>query len=348
MLGSRIIKHSRYWWLIALVGAAVWGASCTRIERSPAGQPAVDRVWPEPPEPARIAFAKSIFRPADLGIKRSGFTRLGQWLTGSEKGNEPLVKPFGIALDENDNLCLTDTGANAVCFYDAARKKWSRWDRIGKLRFASPVGVAKRNGIFYVADSTLGSLVAFTDTGKLVFQVTNHLARPTGVTIAQGKLFVADSQRHCVVSFALNGEYLGEFGKRGIKPGEFNFPTHINADATGRLMVTDSMNSRVQVLDANGTCLLAFGQVGDSPGSFSRPKGVAGDSIGNYYVVDSMFDNVQIFNAAGRLLLAFGSAGSAAGEFWLPNGIAIDRKNQIYVADSYNRRIQVFNYVGPL
>jgi sugar lactone lactonase YvrE len=304
-------------------------------------------VWPAPPEPARIQYVQSVHRPADIGVKMSAFSRFGRWITGSEKGNEPLNKPFGIALDEQDNLCLTDTGANAVCYYDRLKRKWSRWDKIGSFRFASPVAIAKRDGVFFVADSARSSIVAFDQAGKLTFVATNHLERPSGLAILKDQLFVADSQRHRVVIFDLHGNYRSEFGRRGVGPGEFNFPTHLCVDQQANLYVTDSMNSRVQILDETGNFKGKLGSIGDSPGHFGRPKGVAVDAFGHIYAVDALFDNIQVFDQAGRLLLNLGDSGSQAGEFWLPNGIAISRSNEIYTTDSHNHRVQIFKYVGP-
>lgn len=333
------------WMLVALLATA----GCAKVEqpREPSATAGPVKVWPAPPEMARIAFVKSVTRPADVGVKASGLVRFGRWLTGSEKGNERLSKPFGVSLDENDNLCITDTGANVVCVYDRAGQKWYRWDRAGKVRFVSPVAAARKNGVLYVADSGLGALLGMDSKGELVFMRNDHLKRPCAVAIAGEQVFVADAERHCVVVFDLGGRYQRQFGRRGTGPGEFNFPTHLSATSKGFILVTDSMNTRVQVLDGQGTHQSTIGALGDSPGQFSRPKGAAADSAGNVYVVDAMFDNVQIFNPKGQLLLSFGEGGNSAGEFWLPNGIAVTRQNEIFVADSYNNRVQVFKYIGP-
>jgi sugar lactone lactonase YvrE len=333
--------------LLALILAGLVVAGCSRIHPVAQPQPATQVVWPAPPEVARIAFVKSVSRPADLGVKNSAFKRFGHWITGSQKGNEPLLKPFAVALDENDNLCLTDTGANAICYYDRAKQSWHRWDRIGKIRLASPVAIAKHGGAFFVADSALGSILAFNDSGKMSWQTTNHLVRPSGVAIVKDRLFVADSGRHCIAVFELNGSYLSEFGRRGTGPGEFNYPTHLAADQQGNLLVTDSMNGRVEILDANGKYLGEMGKIGDSPGQFGRPKGVAVDASGRVYAVDAVYDNLQIFDQSGHLLLNFGETGSGPGQFWLPNGVAISRSNEVFVTDSYNHRVQIFKYIGP-
>ena len=283
---------------------------------------------------------------SDFGAKQSFLTRLGHSIVGSEKGNESLNKPFGIALDEADNLCVTDTGDNVVCFYNRAKRTWRRYEKAGAVRFVSPVAVARRKEIFFVADSALGRIIAFDEAGKLRFQTQDHLERPSGIAISNDQIFITDSVRHCVVVLDLQGKFVREFGSRGTGPGQFNFPSHICCDNQGNLLITDSMNSRVQILNPQGVFQSEIGKLGDRSGQFGRPKGVAADAFGRVYALDAVFDNLQIFDSAGHLLLAIGNTGAQPGEFWLPNGIAISRGNEIFVSDSYNHRIQVFRYVG--
>jgi sugar lactone lactonase YvrE len=326
---------------LVVLGLGVTACSNTK---PPPGS--VNLVWPDPPDEPRVRYITSVSQPSDLGFKRSGFSRFANWLIGAEKGNEKFSKPFGIALDEADNLCVTDTGANLVSFFDTVHKRWHHWTDAGKIRFASPVAVAKHGDTLFVADSALGAIIAFDIKGELLFFRKDGLGRPAGLAVAGDKLFVADSQLNAILVFDLTGKLLTQFGKRGAGPGEFNFPTHVTADPRGFLLVTDSMNGRIQILDFEGNCKGVIGSPGDSSGHFGRPKGVAVDSFGRVYVVDGLFDNLQIFERAGRLLLSVGEAGAKPGEFWLPNGIAISRDNRIFIADSYNRRVQVYKYIG--
>src|ERR1051326_719798 len=321
-------------------------AACSSVRTPPPSGSPVSLIWPPAPEPPRIAYVRSLSTPADFGAKSSAFTSFGKWLTGNGKSAGTLRKPFGLALDENENLCLTDTGANAVCFYDRKARKWHSWEKVGSVRFLSPVAVAKRNGIFFVADSVLGKVVAFGEDGKLRFQITNHLERPCGVAVTANRIFVADSQQHVVCVFGPDGTFQKQFGTRGLGKGQFNFPTHLAIDQSGALYVTDSMNSRVQIFTADGEYQREIGKLGDSPGCFGRPKGIAVDPEGRAYVMDAASDNLQIFDNNGHLLLAIGENGSQPGQFWLANGIAIRRDSEIFVADSYNRRVQEFKYVG--
>jgi DNA-binding beta-propeller fold protein YncE len=329
-----------------VLGVMLLGCVAPTGKRSGSATEPAPRVWPPPPAEPRIAFERSIAAASDLGLRESWLGRAASAFTGGQRGREAFVKPFGIALDEAGNLCLTDTGANAVCFFDLERRRCWRWDQAGKVRFVSPVAVAKQDGVIYLADSGAQRVLAFGEDGKLRFQIAAPLQRPAGVVIAGERLYVADSEAHCIAVFDRRGRFQFTFGTRGVGPGEFNFPTHLAADAQGRLYVTDSMNSRVEIFDSSGRFLSEIGSLGDGSGHFSRPKGVAVDDFGRVYVADALFDNFQVFDAAGQFLLDVGAAGSGPGEFWMPAGIAVGRDGRVYVADSYNCRLQVFRYVG--
>jgi DNA-binding beta-propeller fold protein YncE len=329
---------------LAMLAIAALAISCasTKQETKPAYRP----VWPSPPDEPRVVFVKAISGPADIGQAPGFFRKLGNWITGDNGESQKLQKPFGIALDEHGNLCLTDTGNNSVCYLDFAHKQWKRWNAVGKIHFKSPVAVARHNGIFYVADSELGKVIAFSDNGKLLFQIGEPLKRPVGLAIAGDSLVVVDSQLHSAFVFDLQGKFKFQFGKRGIGPGEFNFPTHVSADNFGHLLITDSMNSRVQIFTDDGKYISEIGSAGDTSGHFGRPKGAAADSFDHIYVADAVFSNIQIFDLRGQLLLNLGEAGTRAGEFGLPNGIAIAPDNTIYITDCYNHRVQVLKYIG--
>lgn len=330
---------------LLFAGAICLGALLVYARTTPKQPNPPALVWPQPPADPRIEFIQNILSPADVGIRPSTFGRMGNWITGARKGNESLDKPLGLSADAAGNLCITDSGAAAACFFDRAHNKWERWDKIGPNKLLCPVAMVHDSGTFFIADAGLGNILACRGKKDLLFTITKPVGRAAALAIRDQKLLVADAERHCVEVFDLKGKFLFEFGHRGVGAGEFNFPTHIVA-AGNEILVTDSLNSRVQVFDAQGKYLRMIGSAGDTSGHFSRPKGVAVDTFGHIYVVDAMFDNMQIFDREGRLLLELGGSGSAAGEFWLPAGIAITPRNEIFVADSHNHRVQMFRYTG--
>lgn len=301
-------------------------------------------VWPAAPAAPRIRYVGSL--GADLDVKPSRWSRVWNAVTGKGTVSAQLIRPLGIALDEAGNICLADPGAGAVFLLDNTRGRLIRWTRIGDIEFSSPVAVAKRGDTIFVADTGRGDVVAFTQDGGLLFDITNTLVRPAGLALAGNRLLVADAQLQSILVFDLQGKLQAEIGERGEGPGQFNYPTHLSTDVRGRVYVTDALNCRIQVLDSDLQHQRQIGSMGDSSGHFSRPKGVAVDNADRVYAVDALFDNVQVFDEQGRFLMDWGRAGSQAGEFWMPAGIAIDRNNRIFVVDSYNRRIEVFQYIG--
>lgn len=302
--------------------------------------------WPPPPAEPRIVFVREISTPADLGIRPPALMRFANWLTGTSSSRQKMDRPFGLALDDAENLLVTDTAAGTVSQLDLAHKKWRNWSAVGDTRLLSPVAAVRAGKTFFVADSALGEVIAFDEKGKGQFAITNELERPTGLALMGDRLLIADSQRHQIVVCDLQGKIIFQFGRRGKAEGEFNFPTHVSVDRQHRIYVTDSLNCRIQVFASDGKFLRAFGSAGDGQGQFSRPKGVAADGDGHIYVVDGVFNSVQIFDDQNRLLLDFGGPGAAAGQFCLPNAIVINSKNEIFVADAFNHRLQEFRYLS--
>src|SRR5690242_2374478 len=146
--------------LVGVIGLAI---SCASTKRQAVTASDSNPVWPPAPDEPRVIYVRSIRAPQDIGQSPSLLARVGHWITGEKGERLSLQKPFGLALDESGNLCVSDTGANRVYFCDFARKQWRSYDGVGKTRFASPVAVARRSGIFYVADSQLAKVFAFRE-----------------------------------------------------------------------------------------------------------------------------------------------------------------------------------------
>lgn len=303
--------------------------------------------WPPPPAEMRISFVKSVYSPQDIGIKAGLFKKLKSIITGEEK--DLLNKPIAVAVDSQKTIFICDSGKPALYILRQKEKQYKKITEINGEKLISPVGITvSDNGFVFISDSVLKKVFCLDGGGRFKFSVggDNKFLRPTGMTVSKDRLYVADTTAHSILMFDLKGNFVGEFGRRGKGPGEFNYPASIAADKEGKIYVVDALNFRIQVFDADNKFLYSIGQAGDSSGSFSRPKGIAVDSFGHIYTTDGIFDNLQIFNQKKEFLLSLGESGQKDGEFWIPSGIAIDKDNYIYIADSYNRRIQVFHYVG--
>ncbi|HHJ15240.1 MAG TPA: 6-bladed beta-propeller [Gammaproteobacteria bacterium] len=335
--------------LLALISTGVLLGGCTPA-RNATPEQQVERVWPEPPEQPRIRFEKSISSAEDLGIEKSFWKRLGEFITGASSTR--LVRPMAVVMDtRNEIMYVADPGARGVHRFNLHDSSYKLLYREKNLPLTSPVGMAlgPDNQVF-IADSGLGQLFVATPDADFLSPVKLEPGpqQPTGVLFEQatGYLYIVDTTEHAIKVYSGAGSLVRQFGRRGHGPGEFNFPTALWQDRQGHLLVTDSLNFRIQKLDTGGRFISRFGQLGDASGDMSRPKGVATDSSGHVYVVDSMFHAFQIFDDTGELLLILGSQGHGAGEFWLPTGIFIAPDDRIYISDSHNRRVQIFRYIG--
>ena len=322
---------------------------------SSAAKPAADRtfVWPLPPEQPRIRYITSYRGVDDFNKKKP--SRWKAFIFGEDE-NKPalpdrLVKPYGVAVSPAGKVYVTDTASRRVFVFDAERKTVTFIGDRGPIKLAKPTGIAlDPSGRLFVADATLNRVFGFAPDGNLAVAIGHEgeLESPSGLAIdgTRKLVYVADSKKHQVFCYSIvDGSAVRTIGKRGVDPGEFNFPTNLFVDTQGRLYVTDTLNFRVQTFDPEGNLLGTFGTLGDTPGSFNRPKGIGVDSEGHIYVADTSFNNFQIFDQSGHLLLFVGSVGAGPGEFFLPAGLYVDSRDRIYVADQGNGRVQVFQYL---
>ena len=298
------------------------------------------RVWPSPPETARVRFVRA-FDPVAARGPRSLLSRFVRILVGGSDDPQ-MLQPYGIAVGSDRRIYVADTVGRAIHVYNADRSGYSTI----KVDGESLIGVAVAAGRIFVTDSLSGRVICLSQSGRTLWTRGRRdgFMRPTGLAAAADRVFVVDTLQHRIVPVGFDGTVMDGFGAQGIEPGQFNFPTNIARGADGRLYVTDTMNFRVQVFDAQGRFLRMFGKLGDGSGDLNRPKGIAVDSDQHIYVVEGLNDVVQIFDEEGRLLLGFGESGSGEGQFWLPTGVAI-ANDVVYVADSANRRVEVFEYL---
>lgn len=286
--------------------------------------------WPPEDQPAKARSLRNSFNSIVLGMQ-----------------TPELVNPVAILANSPDDYLILDQANRTIFQISGKLGDIPQFMKKNTYDLASLVGIC----------SGPNSSVLFTDSysGQVFIKKSGHkrpellndslkLQQPTGIAYLEQEhqIWVLETKEHSIAILDESGIRIGKIGKRGNAKGEFNFPTHIWADAKGLVYITDAMNFRVQVFNSNGEVVSVFGQVGDASGFMARPKGIATDSHGNIYVVDALFHTVQVFDLNGRLLISFGNQGHGNAEFWMPTGIFIDKQDHIFVADTYNSRVQIF------
>jgi DNA-binding beta-propeller fold protein YncE len=250
---------------------------------------------------------------ADMGLGHVLLADLAHHRLTPFAPDEPMGKPFNVALDADENLYVSDSAGHQVLVFS---RKGERLRAIARDS-ERPTGLAidRARRLLYVADSAFRK-----------------------------------SPNHRVRVFTLDGAFVRNVGtgKRGSDDGDFYFPTYLALDGTGGLYVADSMNFRVQQFDRDGRFVRKLGENGDGPGAFARLKGLAFDRDGNLYAVDGGHSNVQMFSPRFEPLMFFGGYAQKLEYFDVPSGIAIEpRQNRIYVCNEFISRINVYELLPP-
>lgn len=307
--------------------------------------------WPPAPQAARLTFAGEIAGPRVAGTGKIG--RFLRALIGLDKAGEVakdrLVKPTGLFVSSG-TVFVADPGMRGVLRYDEATGKGEWWPRGVEKKLLSPVSVAGApDGRIFILDSQLSKVFILDAEGNLKGELEGDpegMGRPAALAASGKRIYVSDAKKHRVSVYGIDGTFLQAFGRRGNKPGEFNFPTYMSFDQkTDRLWVTDSGNFRLQWFTPDGRFGGFVGENGNRPGYLARPRGVAVDSEGHVFVSDAAFEAFQIFDEKKNFLLFVGRAGAAPGQFSMPGGVFIDGRDRVYVADTQNARVQVFQYI---
>jgi sugar lactone lactonase YvrE len=195
-------------------------------------------------------------------------------------------QPFGIAVDGNGTVYVSDATANAI-------------------RKISPAGVVSTlAGLAGNAGSTDGTGTAARFTVPYAIAVD-----------AAGTVYVVDHGNHTIRRVTAAGvvtTLAGTAGSAGSTDGNggaarFRYPSGIAVDRAGNVFVADTDNHVIRQISPSGEVTTIGGAVG--PGSsdgtgtaarFYNPKGVAADSAGRIYVADRSNHTIRVGAMSGE------------------------------------------------
>ncbi len=128
-------------------------------------------------------------------------------------------------------------------------------------------------------------------------------------------------------------QFLGQWGRTGTEPGEFQNPQALACDAVGNVYIADDGNpTQIEKFDSLGHPLLVFAASGNQ-----NDWDIAVDPGGAIFVVDRHRAQVQIFSPEGESFrtLFF----HYRRDFHDPAGLAIDPIGNFYLSDYAAGRI---------
>jgi len=255
-----------------------------------------------------------------------------------------LNSPYGIAVDDTDNLYIADEN-NSV---------------IRKVSHTGIITTIAGNGTTgYSGDGGPATAAA--------------LHKPTGVAIDDlGNIYIADVMNNVIrevrsgiiTTYAGNGHpgYTGDGGP--ADSAELYIPLAVATDRHNNVYIADYWNNVIRKVSGGiistvaGNGLARTGGDGGpaTAASIYNPTGLALDYDGDLYVTDNQTNTIRVVNGftqiistvAGDSLTGFSGDGGPAVNAQLnnPYGLATDRSGNFYIADAGNDRVRVVNTSG--
>ena len=186
-------------------------------------------------------------------------------------GKGVMVTPHGIAVDKQGNVWIADFAGNKDGTKGHQVHKFSpKGEKLLSLGMAGKPGSAdgqfnQPNDVIVGPDGSIYVSDGHSGQGML-----------TEEAMQKG---LASGATARIIKFAPDGTRIKEWGKIGVRHGEFRTPHAMAFDAQGRLWIVDRGNHRIEIFDQEGKYL-------ESRYQFSRPSGffIKGNQV---YVIDS-------------------------------------------------------------
>jgi uncharacterized repeat protein (TIGR01451 family) len=273
---------------------------------------------------------------------------------GGPANQAGLRQPFGVALDGNNNIYVSDT-VNAVI---------RKVDANGIINT-----IIGNNGYGFGGDG--GPALQATLTNP--FQIAVDNSGDVWLTdYWNGRIRFYDATPNTAAYLTIN-TIIGNgsiFDGGPATQASLHFPRSPKIDASGNLYITDTQNNVVREVNSDGTINIVAGtQIpcayptavcgdGGSPtdASFYGLRGIAFDNSGNLVVMDTNDSRVRkvtngvVSTIAGNGTYGFSGDGGAAtsAELSYPWGGGYDAKGNLYFLDAYNNRVRMVDTNGNI
>ncbi|MDD2365249.1 MAG: 6-bladed beta-propeller [Desulfuromonadaceae bacterium] len=217
-----------------------------------------------------------------------------------QAGEKRLLNPVGVALDNDNNLYISDSQIAAIFKFAPNGDFISQLDSSAKLQRPAGIGI-RSNGDLLVADPVANKVFIFGRDDKFKGELaggdfSESFNRPTYLTVdKQDNVYVTDTMNFTVRVFDSNNRYIRSQGQLGDVPGSFARPKGVALDGDGNLYVIDSVFGNFQIFDQKGQLLLYVGQEGSYPGEFMLPSGIFIDRNDRIYISDTFNHRIQIY-----------------------------------------------------
>ena len=296
---------------------------------------------------------------SDEIVSRPAADLEGRYIIG-ELGVEPgqMQLPLGVALDSGGNVYVVDSGNSRIQKFDPRGTPLAVVGSAGSgpAQFNQPSDIAvDGTGNIYVVDTWNHRIQKFAPdltpaggwgqgTRNLMNPGPTELWGPRAIAVDHdGTLLVADTGTHRIRRYGPDGQHLGDAGRRGKEPGEFEEPTGIAVGPDGAIYVADAGNARIQKFDA-GFRFVAAWAVEDWADRHPRNKPqleVLPD--GRLIATDPAHGRLLLFSNAGTVTARIDTVLDVP--LFSPGGVTFDAaRGYVYVTDGLAGHVRRFPF----
>jgi len=244
--------------------------------------------WLEQPEGRAMGAVSSVYTDADGNLwlaERCGqnscvdrddyspihvYEPSGRWVRSLGKGL--LAWPHGIYVDADGNVWVTDFVGNEEGTKGHQVHKFSP---DGELLMS--LGTAGQPGSGPNQFNQPNDVVTAPDGSIFVADGHSGQGMTTNDAIEQGRAAGATAR---IIKFSPDGRRIKEWGRLGVRHGEFRTPHALAFDSKGRLWVADRGNHRLELFDQDGNYL-------ESRYAYGRISGIFITADDVVYAIDS-------------------------------------------------------------
>jgi DNA-binding beta-propeller fold protein YncE len=288
-------------------------------------------------------------------------------LTGAAKDGGRFISPRNVAVGPDGSVYVADGGNSRIQKFDAEGGFVTAWGHICKMYegqtgceasdgaggLHDPWGIAvDTDGHVYVADTWNHRIQKFDSDGGFVTMWGAHGVNedasgaeglfwgPRAIAIGpDGRIYVSDTGNKRIQVFEPDGQFVTQWGGRGLQDGRFDEPVGVAVSVDGTSHVADTWNQRIQVFDAQQFFVRKWEVDSWYGQSLENKPYLALDAQQRVYATDPEGYRILVFDPEGRFLASLGRYGTEDDAFMLPTGIAVDADGYIYVADPATNRV---------
>ncbi len=250
-----------------------------------------------------------------------------------------MSTPTGIAIDEQDNIYVTETGSNRISKFTASGELVGTFLEGGRDagQINAPAEAFYKNGILYVAELGNDRVTRLTSDGTFIDTIgEGQLEGPRALYVEDnGTMHVMDEFDNTVKVFNDQGELISS-----CTNSLFFMPNDIEFDGTNYYISNTNAQTIIKT-DAQCQTLAMAGEyavLGSDDSHFYFPRGIKVID-GNVYVADSSNNQVKVFNSELEHIVTFGGLGVLSG----PSSVDKLSTGEIAVVSSGEALVKVFD-----